>query len=315
MTLFFLASPLVVWAGFSDCSDGWEVTGYYVPSESDFSGAERSITLAEGGERTLKQDFLDTVLIEGSGFSEAGEIIEWYWDNWHVNDRPEDYFGDELVIGTAATDPEVIPLKDKFTIPSLQAPYNEIIYTANDIGPSIKGKHIDVFMGFGSHALDEAWKFPDYNTLCLESVDIDTQSSSDDQASVKLTKSPIDDVFSKALSGRILLEAEKNGEAWYVYPEDSKRYYLGRPADAFDIMKSLGLGARHEFIGRYVYYPNYVLGRILIDVDDSGKAYYINPTDKKAYYLSRPADAFRIMGGLGLGINEENINKIEIGEL
>ena len=44
------------------------------------------------------------------------------------------------------------------------------------------------------------------------------------------------------LSGAILLDVERNGEAWYIYPEDNKRYYLGRPNDAFQIMRELGLG-------------------------------------------------------------------------
>ncbi len=42
------------------------------------------------------------------------------------------------------------------------------------------------------------------------------------------------------LSGGILLQVESVGEAWYVYPNDKKKYYLGRPADAFDIMRKLG---------------------------------------------------------------------------
>lgn len=41
--------------------------------------------------------------------------------------------------------------------------------------------------------------------------------------------------------GRILLQVEEHGEAWYVYPEDKKHYYLGRPADAFQIMREHGL--------------------------------------------------------------------------
>jgi len=44
------------------------------------------------------------------------------------------------------------------------------------------------------------------------------------------------------LSGRILLQVEASGEAWYMYPGDNKRYYLGRPADAFTIMQGLGIG-------------------------------------------------------------------------
>jgi len=131
-TILIILLTIIIWplnsyADFSDCSDGWVVTGYYLALEADFLGVKEEIALAEGGTRKLKKDFLEIVLIEGSGKSEQGEIIEWYWDDWHINDKPEDYFGDKLIIGTAATDPEVIPLKDRLTIPSLQAPYNEII--------------------------------------------------------------------------------------------------------------------------------------------------------------------------------------------
>ena len=48
------------------------------------------------------------------------------------------------------------------------------------------------------------------------------------------------------LAGRIILQTEKNGEAWYIYPKDLKKYYLGRPADAFAVMRELGLGITRE---------------------------------------------------------------------
>ena len=48
------------------------------------------------------------------------------------------------------------------------------------------------------------------------------------------------------LKGRILLQVEGAGQAWYVHPVDGKRYYLGRPADAFRVMRELSLGITHE---------------------------------------------------------------------
>ncbi|MEA2088921.1 MAG: hypothetical protein U9O55_03730, partial [Patescibacteria group bacterium] len=116
-------------------------------------------------------------------------------------------------------------------------------------------------------------------------------------------------------SGNILLQVEKNGEGWYVYPDNKKKYYLGRPADAFNVMRKLGLGATHQFINNYTIYPDYVLGKILIDVEQNGEAYYIYPKDKKAYYLGRPADAFSVMRDLGLGISNNDVRKINIGEV
>ena len=119
--------------------------------------------------------------------------------------------------------------------------------------------------------------------------------------------------LAQKLSGRILLQVRSHGEAWYVNPANLRRYYLGRPDDAFTIMRKLSLGVKHEIIIGYNTYPANLLGRILIDVDDLGKAYFINPVDKRSYYLNRPADAFNIMRSLGLGITNENINKIIIG--
>ena len=125
----------------------------------------------------------------------------------------------------------------------------------------------------------------------------------------------MDNNLASRLSGRILLQVEENGEGWYVYPDNLKKYYLGRPADAFNIMRTLGLGATHEFISSRQIFPEYVLGKILLDVEENGEAYYINPTDKKAYYLGRPADAFNIMRDLGLGITNQDIRKITVGEI
>ncbi|NIT61860.1 MAG: hypothetical protein GWN00_38370, partial [Aliifodinibius sp.] len=118
--------------------------------------------------------------------------------------------------------------------------------------------------------------------------------------------------MAEQLSGRILLQVEERGEAWYVYPDTLERYYLGYPKDAFDIMRKLGLGATHEFITSHTIYPSHVVGKILIDVDDMGKAYYIYPVDRKAYYLGYPKDAFEIMRSLGLGITNSDLDQIPI---
>jgi hypothetical protein len=52
--------------------------------------------------------------------------------------------------------------------------------------------------------------------------------------------------FAKVQAGVIFLQVEGKGEAWYVNPEDNKRYFLGRPADAFQVMRNLGLGISND---------------------------------------------------------------------
>jgi len=58
--------------------------------------------------------------------------------------------------------------------------------------------------------------------------------------------------MSSKVQGYFLIQTEQNGEAWYVYPEDQKRYYLGKPADALEIMKKLSLGVNNTDLARII---------------------------------------------------------------
>lgn len=178
-------------------------------------------------------------------------------------------------------------------------------------------------------------------------------------------------VLSKT-KGKIILQVEENGEAWYVDPYSEDRHYLGRPKDAFELMRKFGLGISNQDIQKIAisetsydgpdsdgdglsdlledslgsnkhsmdsdsdgysdleelknnYQPNgdsrievdddfstTQLGRILVQVEQNGEAWYINPSDKKRYFLGRPRDAYSVMRQTGLGISNENIEKIAI---
>ncbi len=123
----------------------------------------------------------------------------------------------------------------------------------------------------------------------------------------------IDSNLSERLGGKILLQVETSGEGWYVNPVNNKRYYLGRPTDAFNVMRELGLGiSNKDFDSFKGIAPQRLLGRILLKVEDSGKAYYVNPIDLNMHFLGRPSDAFEVMRNLGLGISNNDIRKIDI---
>lgn len=119
--------------------------------------------------------------------------------------------------------------------------------------------------------------------------------------------------LSSSLSGRILLDVQQNGEAWYINPINQQRYYLGQPNDAFSLMQHLALGISNKdfnsFNGKS---PAKFSGRILLKAEDWGRAYYVNPLNLKLYSLGSPLDAFRIMTQLGLGITSTNLNDILI---
>lgn len=172
------------------------------------------------------------------------------------------------------------------------------------------------------------------------------------------------------LGGRIVLQVEDNGEAWYIGPGTRERYYLGRPSDAFALMREKGLGISDRDLRRIpvglglaggpdsdkdglpdelekslgsnpgqadsdgdsyadaleLSSGNNLLGpgpwpidksfasrhsgRIFLQVESRGEAWYIFPGDSKRYFLGRPADAFAVMKSLGLGISNADLDKL-----
>jgi hypothetical protein len=182
-----------------------------------------------------------------------------------------------------------------------------------------------------------------------------------------------DDNLANRLSGKIILQVESRGEAWYVNPNDLKRYYLGRPQDAFSVMSDLGIGItdndlekfpiglntkiyngpdtdndglsdelekiiksdplktdtdndgyndKLEIINGYNpiglnklpingFFAKKNAGKIFLQVESRGEAWYINPGDNSRYFLGRPTDAYHIMRAFGLGITTVNLLKIE----
>ncbi len=54
-------------------------------------------------------------------------------------------------------------------------------------------------------------------------------------------------------------------------------------------------------------------GKILLKVEDDGRAYYIHPQVETGFYLGRPRDAFKVMREQGIGITNNDLNKIPFG--
>ena len=132
--------------------------------------------------------------------------------------------------------------------------------------------------------------------------------------------------LAQKLSGRILLQVQSHGQAWYVNPLDLKKYYLGSPADALKIMRSLSLGITNQDLAKVpttadkpneqnLNFINKHLGKLFLQVQSKGECWYLNPVDKKRYFLARPEDALKIMRQFGLGITNDNLNNIITGYL
>jgi len=187
--------------------------------------------------------------------------------------------------------------------------------------------------------------------------------------------SKIDNSLTQSLKGKILLQVEEKGEAWYVDPVTEKKYYLRDGNRAYNALQEFGLGITNnnlakipigieeraettdtdgdglddkleESLGTNIYnqdsdsdgfsdgdevkrgfdptgsselvfdesISNQLKGRIVIQVESRGEAWYINPDDGKRYYMKDGELAYQIMRYLSLGITNENLRKIDVGE-
>jgi len=113
--------------------------------------------------------------------------------------------------------------------------------------------------------------------------------------------------LNQRLKGRILIQVESKGEAWYLNPDDLKPYYMGNKDDAYSLMRKFGAGITNkDFDKMKIKFPIKYSGKIFLKTQDNGKAYYISPVDLKPYYLGTADDAYNLMRKLGLGINNSD---------
>jgi len=117
--------------------------------------------------------------------------------------------------------------------------------------------------------------------------------------------------------GRILLQVEQHGEAWYVHPDDNKRYYMKDGPTAYEMMRAFGLGITNADLERAFNGDPTLLarlkGRIVLQVEEHGEAYYFHP-EHGAQYLKDGEAAYEIMREYSLGITDNDLAQITSSE-
>lgn len=147
----------------------------------------------------------------------------------------------------------------------------------------------------------------------------------------------IDAALTRRLAGRILLQVESHGEAWYLDPIGLKKYYLADGSSAYTALRTFGLGITNTDLAKIPIgeevstnganssninsvksssaLVNRLKGRILLQVQSHGEAWYVNPVDGKRYYMANGDAAYQIMRYLSLGITNTNLRKISVGDI
>jgi len=129
--------------------------------------------------------------------------------------------------------------------------------------------------------------------------------------------------YLNSVKGKILLQVKRRGEAWYIHTKDLKRYYLRDGEAAYTIMRLLGEGIRTTDLERIPEAGSNKIGdkaliqkmkgKILLQVDRHGEAWYVNAKDGKRHYLKNGQAAYEIMRKLGTGAFNEDIIQIPFG--
>ncbi|MCE9653383.1 MAG: murein transglycosylase [Nitrosarchaeum sp.] len=147
-----------------ECSNGWYITGYFLPIETDYSSNSNPIMIDKKW-YNFQADFLDEVKIQGWGKTTSGDYLGWDHGKFSLNSIPLDSNGNKLVVGTIAVDPEIIKNGTEISIITLPHPWDEMIFHSKDVGPAIVGKHIDVYTGEGLEARKEAFRITGEDNL------------------------------------------------------------------------------------------------------------------------------------------------------
>ena len=127
----------------------------------------------------------------------------------------------------------------------------------------------------------------------------------------------INSTFSKRQIGKILLQVESHGEAWYVNPKTSKRHYMADGNEAYRIMRYLGVGITNKDLDKVKSDKSFAKqhsGKIFLQVEASGEAFYIDMNGNN-HYLKDGSAAYEVMRSLGLGITNNDLSRIPEGNL
>lgn len=122
------------------------------------------------------------------------------------------------------------------------------------------------------------------------------------------------------LSGRLLLQVERAGLIWYVYPLNNKRYFISQES-ALDIFRRLALGISEANLNLIptdskakgnTALGNRLKGRLLLRTEAGGQISYVDLSGYRHDITA--ANLMENFRSLSLGISNANLRKLVVGE-
>ncbi len=207
-------------------------------------------------------------------------------------------------------------------VKELQKFLNNNGFVITDTGPGSPGQETDKFGAFTRNALMK-YQIANGFVPALGYFGADTRSAVNRQLSGESSGNA-----PARLLGRILLQVQNHGEAWYVRKSDAKRYYMFDGTAAYEMMRSFSIGISDTDLAQIPKVQttaemnqatsvcgsnalaNRLKGDILLQVQKHGEAWYVDPVKCRAIYLKDGDAAYEIMRFLGLGITNADLEKI-----
>lgn len=151
LVVYFLTVIIACTSSREDCSQGWRITGYYTPVESEFVQTPSLSVNASGKHYRFSKEFLAAVRMEGWGRTRFGWYLGYYSGGWHRSSTARDAKGNGLVVGMAAMK-RGRAMPNHLRIDGLETVLGRSVFKVSDTGSGLKSKQVDIYTGEGSRA-------------------------------------------------------------------------------------------------------------------------------------------------------------------
>ncbi|MEI7498004.1 MAG: CAP domain-containing protein [Candidatus Falkowbacteria bacterium] len=122
------------------------------------------------------------------------------------------------------------------------------------------------------------------------------------------------ETLAERLRGRILIQVEGKGQAWYINPTDQKRYFLSNLPDTLQVISQVGWKKSSEQLNKILDSKNkrQLAGRFVI-ISNKPNTYYFYNQSLIEYSFHSGGEAVKLYRKIGLPISNKNLAKIPIG--